>query len=92
MFVAKKKGNLLVGLDEKPVQRFFVNAGIYVLESDVLQLIPDDTKFDMPELFEKILATGQESVIFQIREYWMDIGHMNDFEEANDDYNRIFIS
>lgn len=90
--VVKKKGNLLLGLDEKPVQRFFVNAGIYVLEPEVLKFIPHDTKFDMPDLFEKILTQGQESVIFQIREYWMDIGHLNDFEEADGDYNNIFIT
>jgi len=88
--VVKKDGNKLLGIDEKPVQRFFVNAGIYVMEPDVLDIIPRDTKFDMTDLFGKLLEDHKETVIFQIREYWMDIGHMKDFEEANGEYDNIF--
>jgi UTP-glucose-1-phosphate uridylyltransferase len=51
--VIKKEGNRLVRLDEKPVQRFFVNGGIYVFEPEILDLIPDDQYFDMTDLFDK---------------------------------------
>jgi len=53
--VIKKEGNRLVRLDEKPVQRFFVNGGIYVFEPEILDLIPDDQYFDMTDLFDKIM-------------------------------------
>jgi len=90
--VVEQKGNKLVGLDEKPVQRFFVNGGIYVFEPEVMDLIPEGTYFDMTHLFDEIMARKYESVIFQIREYWMDIGHKNDFEVADGEYGEIFIS
>ncbi len=90
--VIKKEGNRLVRLDEKPVQRFFVNGGIYVFEPEILDLIPDDQYFDMTDLFDKIMDKDYKTIIFQIREYWMDIGHKNDFEVAQGEYGEIFIS
>ena len=90
--VIQQKGNQLVRLDEKPVQRFFVNGGIYVFQPDIIDLIPDDTFFDMTDLFEKMMRNDYKSVIFQIREYWMDIGHKRDFEVADGEYGEIFIN
>lgn len=77
-------------ITEKPTQSFFVNAGIYVLEPHALDHIPADTFFDMPSLFDKIIASGQDSAVFPIREYWLDIGKMSDFELAQSDYAKIF--
>lgn len=90
--VVKQKGNRLVGLDEKPVQRFFVNGGIYVFQPEMMDIIPDDTYFDMTDLFDKMMEEDYKSVIFQIREYWMDIGHKGDFEVADGEYGEIFVS
>jgi NDP-sugar pyrophosphorylase family protein len=80
----------LVEINEKPVQSFFVNAGIYVLEPQTLSHIPADTFFDMPSLYEKIITTGQEAAVFPLREYWLDIGHMSDFERAQCDFGKVF--
>ncbi|TAM45939.1 MAG: CBS domain-containing protein [Gammaproteobacteria bacterium] len=80
----------ILGIDEKPVQRFFVNAGIYVLEPDALELIPPATYFDMPELFTNLIGRKQETAVFPIREYWLDIGHMEDFARANGDFPEVF--
>jgi len=80
----------ILGIDEKPVQRFFVNAGIYVLEPEALDLIPPATYFDMPELFTNLIGRQQETAVFPIREYWLDIGHMDDFARANGDFPEVF--
>lgn len=77
-------------IDEKPVQRFFVNAGIYILEPKTLDLIPQNQFFDMPELFDRLIKEDQETVVFPIREYWMDIGQMADFERANGEFSEVF--
>ncbi len=90
--VIKKEGNRLIRLDEKPIQRFFVNGGIYVFEPKILDLIPENQYFDMTDLFDNIMAKNYKTIIFQIREYWMDIGHKNDFEIAEGEYGEIFIS
>lgn len=88
--VVKIDRHSLVDIEEKPVHRFFVSAGIYVVEPDALDLIPPDTFFDMPSLFKKLLAQKKEAVVFPIREYWLDIGRLDDFEKANGEFDNIF--
>ena len=80
----------LIEIKEKPVESFFVNAGIYILEPSTLELIPADTFFDMPSLYETLIKKKQEAAIFPLREYWLDIGHMSDFERAQGDFKEIF--
>lgn len=76
----------IMAIDEKPVQRFFVNAGIYVLGPEALNLIPKETYFDMPELFNVMIGRNMETAVFPIREYWLDIGRLEDFQRANGEY------
>jgi dTDP-glucose pyrophosphorylase len=88
--VIKINQHSIVGLDEKPVQRFFVNAGIYVLEPAALEIIPEQSFFDMTELFSQLVARGSDVIAFPIREYWMDIGRIEDFKKANGEYLKNF--
>ncbi len=80
----------LIEIDEKPVQSFFVNAGIYVLEPKTLDHIPVDAFFDMPSLYETLIDTRQEAAVFPLREYWLDIGHMANFKRAQGDFKDFF--
>jgi dTDP-glucose pyrophosphorylase len=80
----------IAGIEEKPVQRFFVNAGIYVLEPNVLRLLPTNERFDMPTLFGKLIEHGHETSVFPIREYWLDIGQMADYDRANGEFTQLF--
>lgn len=88
--VVKMKQNRLTGIDEKPVKHFFVNAGIYIIEPKALDLIAHNEYFDMPNLFTKIIDEGGETTAFPIREYWMDIGQLNDYEQANVEFEEVF--
>jgi len=88
--VIKADQHRLKGIDEKPIQRFFVNAGIYVLEPEVLEWIPRDARFDMTDLFRKLLSQKLETIIFPIHENWMDIGRIEDLEKASEDYSELF--
>lgn len=89
--VVKIDAHRITSIDEKPIQRFFVNAGIYVLEPKALDLIPTNTYFDMPTLFEKLIELKKETAVFPIREYWLDIGHLADYNRANGEYRDIFL-
>lgn len=80
----------LTQIEEKPTHTFFVNAGIYVLDPEILDLIPGDTRIDMTTVFERTIQKGYETVVFPVREYWMDIGMVDDFERANGEYSEIF--
>jgi len=80
----------LVGIDEKPQQKFFVSAGIYVLNSEIIAELPPDTPLNMPSLFESLIERSYRASVFPIREYWLDIGQMDDFKRANGEYTEIF--
>jgi dTDP-glucose pyrophosphorylase len=84
--VTELDGHKITGLVEKPVKRFFVNAGVYVLSPHCLPLIPKDEFFDMPNLFQKLIENGFSTASFPIHEYWLDIGRMSDFQRANVEY------
>ena len=88
--VVRIENHRILSIDEKPVQRFFVNAGIYVLEPETLDCIPPSAYFDMPDLFLKLIEQKRETSVFPIREYWLDVGHMEDFARANGDFPEVF--
>jgi dTDP-glucose pyrophosphorylase len=88
--VVKMDGTRLSSIEEKPTESYFVNAGIYVLNPEVLNFIPNSQFFDMPALFEQLMKQNLKTSVFPIREYWLDIGKMNDFEKANIEYSGVF--
>jgi dTDP-glucose pyrophosphorylase len=88
--VVKTDQHRLIGIDEKPRQRFFVNAGVYILEPEVLDLVALDTYLDMTSLFERLIDQGHETAAFPIWEYWIDIGRPADLERANGEFGGIF--
>jgi dTDP-glucose pyrophosphorylase len=88
--VLKLDGHRIVDIEEKPVQRFFVNAGIYVIEPDALKIIPKEAYLDMPTFFRQIASKGESTAAFPIREYWLDIGQRADFDRAAGDFEMLF--
>lgn len=88
--VVNVEGMNIQNIKEKPIHSFFVSAGIYVLSSEVLEYIPDDEFYDMPTLFEEMIKNNKKSISFPIREYWLDIGRMEEYEKANKEYDEVF--
>lgn len=80
----------IISIKEKPIQKFFVSAGIYMLNPDVINHIDQNEFFDMPTLFERLISMGKETLSFPIREYWLDIGRMEEYERANSEYGDVF--
>jgi dTDP-glucose pyrophosphorylase len=80
--VVEVDGTQIVGVEEKPIQRHLVNAGIYVISQDGLSNIPGDTFYDMPTHFAKLAANGHRTAAFPLHEYWVDIGRLDELERA----------
>lgn len=78
-------GTYVQALQEKPHLAFFVNAGIYLLEPSVHQYVPANQHLNMTDLIQTLLREKQTVVSFPMREYWLDIGHHNDYERAQKD-------
>ena len=88
--VVKMNDNKIIEIVEKPVQKFFVSAGIYMLSPEILDLIPKNEFYDMPALFEKLIRLSKNVISFPIREYWLDIGRMEEYQRANEEYKEVF--
>jgi NDP-sugar pyrophosphorylase family protein len=76
----------VVAFEEKPVMTHYVNAGIYLLDPDVLDFVPRDTFFDMPRLLETLALKGKPVNAFPVHEYWLDIGHPDTLRRACGDW------
>lgn len=88
--VIESNGDKVTSMVEKPLQKYFINAGIYVLEPKLIAQVSINEKIDMPTLLERQIALNEDVSIFPIHEYWLDIGKMNDFERAQHDFKRDF--
>lgn len=76
----------VVELEEKPVLTHYVNAGIYLLNPDVLDLVPKHAFFDMPQLLETAAQQGKTVSAFPIHEYWLDVGHPDTLDRAHKEW------
>ena len=80
----------ITSIIEKHVKKILVNAGMYVLSPNIFEFIPSNEFFDMPTLFNILIEKERKILSFPIHEYWLDIGRIGDFEQAQSEYSRIF--
>jgi len=76
-------------LDEKPTYRFFINAGVYLIEPVVFTLITGEERLDANDLIERLIADGKKVIGFPIHEYWLDVGRPEDYRQANEDFTAV---
>jgi dTDP-glucose pyrophosphorylase len=88
--VINANNNSVTSIIEKPVQKFFINAGIYVLSSDVIKMINGTDYLDMPQFLGSQIKLNQQINSFPIHEYWIDIGHTIEFDRANQEIKDLF--
>ncbi|MBU0491991.1 MAG: NTP transferase domain-containing protein [Chloroflexi bacterium] len=73
------------GVMEKPTTRHDVSAGIYVLQASVLDCVPADTFFDIPDLITALLAAQRPVGAFYFEDYWLAVEQLHHIEEAQHD-------
>ena len=88
--VLNTDGTTLVSMEEKPVHKHLVNAGIYGVSPLVFEHIRGDQPLDMPDLIERVKDAGHKVSVFPVREYWIDIGRIEDLDRARAEYMTVF--
>lgn len=83
--VVEGKDSQVTDIVEKPVHRFLVNAGVYVIGPTILEELKPARRIDMPDLVKDCLARNGKVGMFPIHEYWIDIGIPEDFHKAQQD-------
>lgn len=81
--VVKTNGVEIIGFEEKPIYRSNINAGIYVLEPEALDVIQANQSCDMPTVFERLKLQDKRTIVYPMHESWADIGQPSDFESVN---------
>ena len=84
------KGAFVTGIEEKPNIETYVLAGIYVITPDIFDHIPHDTYYGMDHLIKDLLKGGIPIAKYLIQEYWLDIGNIESFNEADAIYHKYF--
>jgi dTDP-glucose pyrophosphorylase len=81
--IVKIDGENIIGFEEKPIYKNFINTGIYVLEKKIIDLIADNEIIDMPFLLEKALSKDMTVGAFHVHESWFDLGNSKSLKEAD---------
>ena len=81
--VVQTNGVELAGFKEKPAYRHLVNAGVYVIEPQLLPLLSPHQSTDMPNLLQAAQQAGHRVAVCPIHEYWIDVGRPETLQQAH---------
>lgn len=84
------EGDYIREVQEKPSITVEIVAGIYAGKPAVLRLIPEGSYFGMDQLIQRMLAEGKPVARYLLKDYWLDIGRVEDYRKAEDAYNNHF--
>jgi len=84
--VVEEKKNKMISLREKPSSAHLINAGIYVLDPEVLTMIPKNQVYPLTKLFEKLLNQKSNIGVYQMREEWIDVGRLDELKKAQEEF------
>ena len=88
--VVRSNKGYVSAIEEKPIHQFFINAGIYVINPSILDTIEGNGCLDMPELLEKKIEESVRVGMFPVHEYWLDIGQLDQFKQAQKDVTNLY--
>lgn len=88
--VVNVKDQKALNFSEKPVNKFFVNAGIYVFNQEMIGKVKVGDHIDMPDLLEQQIKEGRNVNVFPIHEYWKDVGQIHEYQSVNDSFSNGF--
>jgi NDP-sugar pyrophosphorylase family protein len=83
-------GDFVTDVLEKPDLVLYIVAGIYVATPGVFPLIPPNEYYGMDLLIKSMLSQKIPVAKYELKEYWLDIGRLNDYEKAQSDYREHF--
>ena len=69
----------------------YILAGIYVMKPDIFRFFPSKPEyFGMDKLIMNMLSKNEVVTKYELKEYWLDIGRLDDYEKAQEIYNSHF--
>ncbi|MHB8076886.1 sugar phosphate nucleotidyltransferase [Desulfosporosinus fructosivorans] len=87
--VLETKDGQITDYTEKPTINYWASMGIYVMNKRILSLIPENERFDMPDLVQRLLSEQARVVSYESQDLWFDIGTMADLEKAKEEFKQL---
>lgn len=84
--VVEADGHRITSIVEKPTHKYFINAGVYVVSQELISRVGVNERVDMTDLIERCLNNRELVSMFPVHEYWLDIGKMVDFSQAQKEF------
>lgn len=81
--VVRTKGIEIIEIEEKPISRTYINAGVYALAPETLEFLHPNKPCDMPHLFDCFRDGNRSTVAYPMHEPWLDVGKPDDLLAAN---------
>tara|TARA_X000000950_G_scaffold282557_1_gene381625 strand:- start:517 stop:1575 length:1059 start_codon:yes stop_codon:yes gene_type:complete len=69
----------LNGIEEKPILKNLVAAGVYILNKNIINLLKTNIYQEMPKLIDRAIEKNMNIGVFPIHEKWQDIGNPKDY-------------
>ena len=67
---------------EKPLQKNYVNGGIYVFKKSIIHYINKNEKKDVNDLFKSLIKKNKKIIVYPLHEPWADIGVIKELNKA----------
>lgn len=78
---------LMIGLQEKPDFTYMINTGVYILQPELIDEIPEGEFYHITDLIEKVKASGGRVGCFPVSDdAWHDIGEWHGYLKKNIHY------
>jgi NDP-mannose synthase len=77
------KNNTLISFEEKPIACYDVSMGIYMVNKQVLDYIPENTFYGFDYLMIDLMNNNEKPKVRKFNGYWLDIGKPEDYAIAN---------
>lgn len=87
--VLETENNVIKNIREKPETNYLINAGVYCLDPEIIELIPNDQYFEITDLINICIKENLKVGSYEIKDYWMDIGRLEDYNKANEDFQNL---
>jgi len=71
---------------EKPVHKYDVGMGIYLMEPETLKHIEKGKRFDIPELILKLISDNKKVIGYPTDDYWLDMGKHEEYNKAIEEF------
>ncbi|MDX1440927.1 MAG: nucleotidyltransferase family protein [Nitrosopumilaceae archaeon] len=84
--IETSKNNKITAWNEKPEIKVKINMGCYVMEPEIMKIIPKNKPYGMDDVIKKVMAQKKLVSSYLSKNGFIDIGNKESYKKANDEF------